>query len=74
MAKLDLTEKSEKQLQELLAEKRNDLMVAHRSLAAGELPNPRVVSAAKRDIARILTVINDPSRQTTDDKSKKEEA
>jgi ribosomal protein L29 len=70
MAKLDLTKKSEKQLHDLLAEKRNDLITAHRSLAAGELPNPRVVSHTKRDIARILTVINDPSRNET----KKEEA
>ena len=70
MAKLDLTKKSEKQLQDLLAEKRTDLIAAHRSLAAGELPNPRVVANTKRDIARILTVINDPSRN----ESKKEEA
>jgi ribosomal protein L29 len=69
MAKLDLNNQSEKQLQEALAEKRTDLVNAHRSLAAGELPNPRVVAHTKRDIARILTVINDPSR-----KEKKEEA
>ena len=74
MAKLDLTKKSEKQLHDLLAEKRTELIAAHRSLAAGELPNPRVVSAAKRDIARILTVINDPSRQAKVSESKKEEA
>jgi ribosomal protein L29 len=74
MAKLDLNTKSEKQLHDLLAEKRNDLITAHRSLAAGELPNPRVVAATKRDIARILTVINDPSRQSKVSESKKEEA
>ena len=72
MAKLDLTNKSEKQLHELLAEKRAELMAAHRSLAAGELPNPRVVPMTKREIARILTVINDPSRK--DVKESKEEA
>ena len=65
MAKLELNTKSEKELHELLAEKRTELVAAHRSLAAGELPNPRVVANTKRDIARILTVINDLSRTQT---------
>lgn len=65
MAKLDLTTKSEKELHDLLAEKRKDMVEASKSLAAGELPNPRVVAATRRDIARILTVINDPSRKST---------
>jgi ribosomal protein L29 len=70
MAKLDLTNQSTKQLHDLLAEKRTEHQEIHRSLAAGELPNPRVVATNRRDIARILTVINDPSRTET----KKEEA
>lgn len=69
MAKLDLKTQSDAELQKLLAEKRADLIAAHRSLAAQELPNPRVVTNTKREIAKILTVINDPSRT-----SKKEEA
>ena len=47
--------KTSQQLHELLAEKRKELVEQKRSLAAGELPNPRVVSITKRDIARIHT-------------------
>jgi ribosomal protein L29 len=72
MAKLDLKSKSVKQLHDLLAEKRTDLAAAHRSLAAGELPNPRVVATTRRDIARILTVINDPSQKVDVPETKKE--
>jgi ribosomal protein L29 len=49
--------KKEKELHELLASKRKDLVEQQRSLAAGELPNPRVVSGTKRDIARIHTAL-----------------
>lgn len=43
---------------ELLAEKRQDLLNYRKSLAAGELVNPRVVRATRKDIARLLTKIN----------------
>lgn len=51
-------EATKKSLQEQLAEKRVDLHEAKKSLAAGELVNPRVISALRKDIARLLTNIN----------------
>lgn len=41
-----------------VATKRADLLEAKRSLAAGELVNPRVLSTYKKEIARLLTEIN----------------
>ncbi|MBP7760669.1 50S ribosomal protein L29 [Candidatus Saccharibacteria bacterium] len=41
-----------------LAELRADLGDHSRSLAANELPNPRVIRNVRRDIARTLTAIN----------------
>ncbi|MGB3023505.1 MAG: 50S ribosomal protein L29 [Candidatus Saccharimonadales bacterium] len=49
---------SESDLQTKLAELRRDLSDHTRSLAANELPNPRVITKARRDIARTLTAIN----------------
>lgn len=43
---------------EQLATKRNDLLDAKKSLASGELVNPRVIKAYRKDIARLLTQIN----------------
>ncbi len=37
---------------------RKDLSDARRSLAASELPNPRVIINTRREIARALTEIN----------------
>jgi ribosomal protein L29 len=50
--------KAEKNLNEQLIEKRSDLLEAKKSLAAGELVNPRIINALKKDIARLLTTIN----------------
>jgi ribosomal protein L29 len=50
-----------KTVDELKAEvvtKRADLLEAKRSLAAGELANPRVLGTYRKDIARLLTEIN----------------
>lgn len=48
----------EKTLSVQLAEKRHDLLEAKKSLAAGELVNPRVVAVLRKDVARLLTNIN----------------
>ena len=50
-----------KSLEELKAElqsKRNDLLEARKSHAAGELVNPKVLGVYRKDIARLLTQIN----------------
>lgn len=45
-------------LKQDVAAKRKDLLEARRSLAAGELVNPRVISTYRKEIARMLTEIN----------------
>ncbi len=52
------TPKAEVSVVEQLAAKRNDLLEARKSLAAGELVNPRVIASYRKDIARLLTTIN----------------
>lgn len=42
-----------------LAEKRNDLLQAKRSHAADELVNPKALRSLRKDIARLLTQINE---------------
>jgi len=41
-----------------LEAKRADLRDARKSLASGELVNPRVIGSIRKDIARLLTTIN----------------
>ena len=50
--------KTLEQLREELATKRKDLVDAKRGHRAGELQNPRVLGAARKDIARLMTAIN----------------
>ena len=45
-------------LKKELAEKRNDLLQAKRSRAAGELVNPKALRSLRKEIARLLTQIN----------------
>lgn len=46
------------QLREDLAAKRAHLVEATRGHRAGELQNPRVLGATRKEIARLLTAIN----------------
>ena len=46
-------------LKKELAEKRNGLLQAKRSHAAGELVNPKALRSLRKDIARLLTQINE---------------
>lgn len=50
--------KAELSATEQLAAKRADLLEARKSLASGELVNPRVIRSYRKDIARLLTNIN----------------
>ena len=45
-------------LKKELAEKRNDLLQAKRSHAAGELVNPKALRSLRKEIARLLTQFN----------------
>ena len=49
--------KTVEQLRMELATKQTDLLEARRSHAAGELANPRVLTATKKEIARLHTAI-----------------
>ena len=46
-------------LKKEVAEKRNDLLQAKRSHAAGELVNPKALRSLRKDIARLLTQLNE---------------
>lgn len=50
-------EKKELTLAQQVAAKRTELFEQKRSLAAGELVNPRVITATRKEIARLLTAI-----------------
>jgi ribosomal protein L29 len=56
--KAKATPKAELTPEQQLVAKRNDLRDARKSLAAGELVNPRVIGVLRKDIARLLTTIN----------------
>ena len=45
-------------LKKELAEKRNDLLQAKRSHAAGDLVNPNALRSLRKELARLLTQIN----------------
>ena len=51
--------KTVEDLKKEVAEKRNDLLQAKRSHAAGELVNPKALRSLRKDIARLLTQINE---------------
>ena len=46
-------------LKKEVAEKRHELLQAKRSHAAGELVNPKALRSLRKDIARLLTQINE---------------
>lgn len=50
--------KAELSLVDQLAAKRAELLELRKSLAAGELVNPRAITSTRKDIARLLTQIN----------------
>lgn len=51
-------ETKELSLVEQIAVKRADLLAARKSLAAGELVNPRVIASYRKEVARLLTALN----------------
>ncbi|MCD6410674.1 50S ribosomal protein L29 [bacterium] len=55
----DFRNKSEEELHSLLRQKRGALRQLRFDLVAGKVKNLREIRAVKKDIARILTVINE---------------
>lgn len=61
----DLRKKDITELEKLLVAKRSEVMNFRFSLATGALEDPTKLGQAKRDIARILTLIGDKQRAAT---------
>lgn len=61
---------TEAEMQKELLKQRQDLADARRSLARGELVNPRVIGETRKEIARLMTRMNAKSATST----KKEDA
>lgn len=59
----ELRNKSEEELHSLLQQEREKLRQLRFDLVAGKVKNIREIRAIKKDIARILTVINEKRRQ-----------
>jgi len=68
MKPADIRKESTDKLTALLQEKRTELVEKKRSLFAGELQNPSTIKHIRRDVAAILTVLNEQKA------AKKEEA
>ncbi len=59
----DIAKKSEKDLNTLLKEKREELRTFRFGMAGGATRNTKTANHAKRDIARILTELNRRERE-----------
>ena len=57
-----LRKKSETELQKILRQKREKLQKLRFDLTAGKLKNFQEIKQTKRDIARILTILNEKSK------------
>lgn len=59
----DIKSKPKSELQHLLKDRRNELREARFNLASGKVKNVKVIRGLKKDIARILTVLNEKTKQ-----------
>lgn len=59
----ELRKKDVAELRRLVDEKRSEVMGLRFSLATGALEDPSRLGAAKRDVARLLTLIRDKQRE-----------
>ncbi len=59
MKALEVRKKEKRELEELLAEKREKLRELYFDLAAGKVKDIKEIRETRRDIARILTVLNE---------------
>lgn len=54
----ELRKKSKEELEKILSEKRNYLLKLKVNLSLGKLKNVKEIAEIKKDIARILTILN----------------
>ncbi len=59
----ELKKKDADELQKLVDEKRTEVMGLRFSLATGALEDPSRLSQAKRDVARLLTLLGEKRRE-----------
>ena len=59
----DLREKNIEELKELIEKTKKELMTTKFQIAAGGVKDHSVVSKKRRDVARILTIINEKNRE-----------
>ena len=57
----DLRDMTDEELEDALAERRQELFNLRFQSATGALENPARIRLAKREIARVLTVLNEKS-------------
>ena len=58
-----LREKKEEELKKLLSDKREKLREVKQNLASGRVKNVKEARNIKKDIARILTILNEGSNE-----------
>lgn len=63
MKAAELRKKNREELQSLLLEKRARLRNLRFDLAAGRIKNVREIREIKKDIARILTILNETNKK-----------
>jgi len=64
MKSQEMRKKSKTQLQKLLSERREDLRSLRFALVSGKLKNVREIRETKKDIARILTIMEHITHNT----------
>lgn len=65
MKATELRTKNVSELNKLLIDTNQTLLENKRALAAGELPNPRVVTNTRKDIARIHITLQEKLNETS---------
>jgi large subunit ribosomal protein L29 len=66
--KKQLSESSKAELERLLQEERRNLFMARRDSATKQLENPKQIKQIKKNIARILTLLGERSRESAEAK------
>lgn len=66
--KKQLSESSTAELERLLQEERRNLFMARRDSATKQLENPKQIKQFRKNIARILTLLGERSRESAEAK------
>lgn len=65
MKSSEIKQKPENELRKMLKENREKLQQLHFDLASGKVKNVREIRMIKKDIARILTILNNLCQKNT---------